>query len=184
MWGGRPGGDLPGGQEAEDIVYGAIAKLLDGRRVWDPATEPDLDRFLSDVVESDLNHLAMSFENRKVVRESAMTPVWIEGEASRPLETSVPSATPEPLDVLAQREAREEGDRFVAGLLAACADDPPLQRAATLILEGVAKPADIAAKLGVPIDEIYNMRKRLQRRLTDFMTEWRNLGEREQGGPS
>lgn len=172
---------MPQGREPEDIVYGAIAKVLDGSRGWDPEREPDLERHLRSVADSELNHLAVGFENRRVTRESAMRPVWIEGAAGRPLEHSVASVSPGPPEVLALREAKAEAEAFGAALAAFLADDPPLARATALILDGTDKPAAIAASLSVKVDEVYNMRKRLRRRLPEFMSRWRHR-DGQQGG--
>jgi hypothetical protein len=174
---------MPQGKEAVDIVYSAIAKTLDGSRGWDPEQEPDLERHLRSVCDSELNHLAVGFENRRMTRESTMAPLWIEGAAERPLETTIASPLPEPPAALALKAAGEEAEAFTAALATFLADDPPLAKVASLVLDGTAKPADIAASLSVPVDEVYNIRKRLQRRLPAFLAAWRDdIPESGRGG--
>ncbi len=184
VWAGRRGGEMPQGREAEDIVYGAIAKVLDGSRGWDPAREPDLERYLRSICDSELNHLAVGAENRRIVRESRLAPDPADGGPAPGIDSLIAAPAPGPLEALINREAESEAEKFRTAFLAFLVDDPPLAAAVGLMLDGTAKPAMLAASLGMDVTEVYNMRKRLQRRLTEFMTEWRDLGERKQGGPS
>ena len=182
VWRGRPGGELPGGQEAEDLVYGSIAKLMDGTRKWDPAREPDLEAHLRDIIGSELNHLAVGFENRRMVGEAALPRLKEEDAPAQPLDR-FPSAELPPPDAMAERTNNAEGEAFAKGFLDSVADDAPLKAVAALVMAGETKPAEIARTLGIPVAEVYNTRKRLQRRLTEFMAAWQKRGS-EEGGAS
>lgn len=176
IWAGRRDGPLPGGQEAEDVVYGAIEKVLEGRRVWDPEAKPDLEAYLRDVIESDLNHLAIGFENRRFMPASQVGSAAVEGEPV-PLVERVASRDPAPSARVEEEEERGEGEAFKRDFLETLADEPEMKAVVEGIFEGVEKPAELAARAGVPVREIYNMRRKLQRRLLDFYGKWAKAHE-------
>ena len=173
VWGGRPGGELPGGQEAEDLVYGAIGKVMEGTRTWDPRTEPDLEAHLRDVIGSELNHLAVGFENRRFVRESSLPQKTGEEAPAQPLD-AFPSATPAPPEVMEERAAAAEGETFSREFLVFLGDESSLKDVAALVVAGTTKPAEIAKAMCVPVSEIYSIRKRLHRRIAEFMIRCRD----------
>ena len=170
VWGGMRRGPLPGGVQPEDVVHTAIEKLLTGVRAWDPARDPDLDRVLESVVDSEISHLVGSWEHRHV-RPSAALPVPADRPEADPLEhVSSPALGP------AEQVERREEDRghvdFYSAFHATLADDPILQRIVACINEDVVKPGEIAGRLGIPVSEIYHRRKQLQRRLVAFYQDW------------
>lgn len=166
-WGGLTDGRLPGGREATDVAYEAVEKVLSGTRRWDPAAEPDLVRHLKDVIESDLNHLAVGFENRQVSTESVLDSRAAVAPASGFL-AGLPSGDPAPHEAAVRMEEEREGAAFADAFLASLDGDPGMREVVRCIFGGIVKPADIAAATGLPVAGIYNMRKRLQRRLTLF----------------
>jgi len=179
-WGGQRGGSLPAGKEAEDVVYEAIEKVLSGRRSWDPEAKPDLVQFLKDVIESDVHHLAVGFENRRIVGETEIEAGREDGVRDRFLDT-VQSPGSSPAEALLRREVEEEGREFASAFLATLDRDPVLKAAVACIFDGVVKPADISERTGLTVEEIYNVRKRLQRRLMDYYAEWGKKHEPERG---
>lgn len=170
-WGGARGGRLPAGKEAEDVVYEAIEKVYSGQRAWDPAAKPDLLQFLKDVIESDVHHLAVGFENRGVVTETALGERMVDGVAEPYLNTR-PAAGPSPADAAVRGEEDREARAFAETFLATLVGEPDLAAIVSCIFDGVVKPAEIAAKTGRDPGEVYSARKRLQRRLMDFYADW------------
>jgi len=166
-WGGLTDGRLPGGREATDVVYGAIEKVLSGTRGWNPVVQPDLVQHLKNVVESDLNHLAVGFENRRVMTEAVLDARVAETRPEGFL-AGVPSGTPTPPEAAVRREEERAAKEFSDAFLATLDDDPAMRKVVACIFDGVVKPAEIAARVGIAPTEIYNMRKRLQRRLVLF----------------
>src|ERR1700680_2402805 len=66
FWRGMRSGAPPGGKTAEDFVQDAIAKTLEGRRVWNG--DCSLFEHLVGIISGDINHWVMSAENRRTVR--------------------------------------------------------------------------------------------------------------------
>jgi len=170
-WGGARGGRLPAGREAEDVVYEAIEKVYGGQRVWDPAAKPDLVQYLKDVIESDVHHLATGFENRGVLTESALGERLVDGEPE-PFLQAQPAAGPSPAEAAERGETDREAKAFAEAFLATLGDEPGMATVVQCIFDGLVKPAEIAGRTGMAADDIYNMRKRLQRRLLDFYADW------------
>src|SRR5436190_23525758 len=61
-----PRGVLPKGFDAESLALEAIGRVLDGRRCWDQAAEPDFLRYLKSVVPSILWDLQKAAEKEKL----------------------------------------------------------------------------------------------------------------------
>lgn len=170
-WSGFRRGPLPGGRQSEDVVGTAIEKVLTGVREWDPAQHPDLDLFLESVVDSEISHLVEGWDHRHI-RPVAALPRDPDREEEEDAVAAAPSAAPGPAEGLLQREREREGDDFYRSFHATLTDDSVLQRIVECIEADVVKPGEIAERLGIPVTEIYNRRKQLQRRLTDFYQGW------------
>lgn len=88
---------MPGGKEAEDIVSETVEGVLSGKRAWDSSAQLDLFAHLKSIIDSKLNHLAKSRENRLICSASAP-----EDDTSEDGLLSYPDhSTPLPLDLLA-----------------------------------------------------------------------------------
>jgi hypothetical protein len=159
-------GTPPLGTDAKDVVQTVIEKLLDGRRAWDPTRQPDLVRHIMNIVDSEVNNLATSAENRRTSR----TPLDPANESGEPVAEDEP--TPEV--ILLSNEARARGDDYVLGFWSSLETDPELRDVVEAIidLDDKATPAKIAARLCVPVEDVYGRRKRLQRRLEGYQAEY------------
>ena len=170
-WGGLTDGRLPGGKEAVDVAYEAVEKTLSGTRGWDPAVQPDLVQHLKNVIESDLHHLAVGFENRRVLTEAVL-----DGRAADPAPggflSQVPGAGPTPAEAAIRREEEREARAFADAFLATLEHEPLLRSVVQCIFDGVVKPAEVAARIGASPTGVYNVRKRLQRKLLVFYARW------------
>src|ERR1043166_1746836 len=180
-WAGFRRGPLPGVRQVDDVVNTAIEKVLTGIRIWDPYREPDLALFLESVVDSEVSHLIESWDHRHI-RPAAALPRDAERE-EEDLLVRVPSPAPGPAEALDAREGARRQDDFFKGFRDTLIDDPLLCRIVEAIHEDVVKPGEIAARLGIPVAEIYNRRKQLQRRLTDFYQKWNAARSAEDGWP-
>lgn len=170
FWRGIYGGHLPEGKEVEDLVNQAIDKIISGQRQWDPDTNPDLFLFLRGIVDSDLNHLAESEENRYVRSEtvSVAGSDCDEEEKEISVITSMPTPNSDPEETLLLREEETRCEEFFWNFYGSLDGKHLLQKIVECIWDDVEKPADIAEKLGVPVNDIYNARKQLQRRLDEY----------------
>jgi RNA polymerase sigma factor (sigma-70 family) len=165
-WQGKLGGDLPGGQQAEDLVEEAIEKVRSGERKWNPYDQPDLYEYLRSVIDSLISHLVNSRENRVVIR-------LVPNDDDKDPINRFPDRAATPLDRLLQEEREASSERWFWGFHSSLADDPPLQRYIECIYEYPTniKPSAIAEQLGITLAEIYNLKKRLKRRLTKYLAQ-------------
>lgn len=180
-WRTRNPVELPGGETVTSIVSKAIEKLFSGEREWDPHKEPDLKKHLRGVIDSLLNHLAESLDNTMVTvapePDSADFPAWESGSQKR--DPSVdwlvpPDRSPEAAVVQQEQAALE--DRALELLIDECADDPVLMSVLEAMMDGYEKPAEISEHKGIPVKEIYNAAKRMDRKLE---TVRRRLAEQQ-----
>jgi RNA polymerase sigma factor (sigma-70 family) len=147
------GGAVPGGVEAADLAQEAIVDVIEGTRQYDPAANPDFLGFLQDVVDSKVNHLATGAENRKSRR-----PADSLDDDAPPLDRV--DRSPPPEDQVAEDELLV---RLQAEAREAVAKDPLAKQILECLDAGVTKPGEIAALLGISVEEIYNAQKRLAR---------------------
>lgn len=159
-------GHLPEGKEIQDVVSHAIEKVLSGERKWNPQEQPDLFHYLEGIIDSDLSHLSKGLENRRLVSEADVDGNSGHDKASW-LDT-LPSATldPEMQHIVKEENARSEA--FFYNFYDFLDGKPVLQGMIECIDEGIDKSADMALKLGVPVQDIYNASRQLKRKLEEF----------------
>lgn len=152
-------GHMPGGKEVEDIVIESLEAIFSGDRAWDPEKQPDLYKHLTGIIDSKLNHLAESAENRLV--RSASTLTGRDGQSNEAEAIGARSELPPtPSDEAIEKECEE----YILGFIDYLSDDPLLQNIVQAILDGVEKRAEIAEVCGVKVEDITNADKRLMRR--------------------
>ncbi len=162
--------ELPGGETVTSIVSKAIEKLFSGEREWDPQREPDIRKYLRGVIDSLLNHLAESQDNTLLTAPpepgSTNFPAWETG--SRKRDPSVdwavpPNRSPEAAALRQEQEALE--DRALELLVEECSADALLMSVLEAMMDGYDKPAEIAEHKGIPVKDVYNAAKRMDRKL-------------------
>jgi DNA-directed RNA polymerase specialized sigma24 family protein len=160
VWYSIPGGPLPGGKQAADLVQQAVAKVLRGERVWN-RNEPLL-RFLMSVISSDINNLAQSRENTKTVRIQHHG-----GQDAHPTEIDLAFLSdPPPSQRGGDQLINSQVDQERAQILTALSNDRLVHQIASLIIDdGISKPRKLAKILGTDVNKIHNAKKRLRRRL-------------------
>ena len=156
-WRGVANGPAPGGIQPEDLAATAIELVLLGKRTWDEATQPDLAKFLMGVVDSRISSLVGSLENRKSRR---LSPPGA-GEESAAVDDFADWGA----DAANLVVRREEQEAFRTAALKAIEGDEQAFQVFECLEADITKPADIAAYLGVSVEEIYNVQKRLRRKL-------------------
>jgi hypothetical protein len=162
--------ELPGGETVGSIVSKAIEKLFSGDREWDPEEGPDIRAYLRGVIDSLLNHLAESHDNILVTvvpnAQSADAPAWESGSPKRdPAVDWLVPAQRSPEAHLLRREQTALEDRALGLLLDECSDDPVLMAVLEAMMDGYDKPAEISEHKGIPVKDVYNAIKKLDRRL-------------------
>ena len=146
---------LARGNGVEDLVQDAMASLSGGelKRRWDPQKHPDPMQHLKWFVRSRMSTLARSYDALNVRR----------GDDS---DEHADPETPESL--VLQVAERKERDAWRAQardlLLAEIIDDDLLVRLHDLMeTEEIDKPAELATRLNVSLEEIKNAKKRFRR---------------------
>jgi hypothetical protein len=174
-WQGVLGGEPPGGEQAMDFVEQAIKKTmksaegirdLDGYRGWDHNAQPDLYLHLKSVVDSDINHLAKSWENRHFRSEAALKRVTDDGNEIDAL-TMLPADVPSPSDNCVEAEQEQARENVLFEFYDFVSDDPQLKKVVELLFDGV-KKSELAARLSISPKEMYVVTKRMDRRVKEF----------------
>jgi DNA-directed RNA polymerase specialized sigma24 family protein len=147
--------------EATDAVQTAVARLLDGRTTWNPAEGPDLSDYMMAAVRRILGHERHSARHRHEVPFKRVEDAHDDVEDAHDDVEDAPDPHTDTASFPEAREEREAG-RFEQVRLALAQDSLALQ-VLDLWTSGVAKPADQAARLGVPVTTVYDARDRLSR---------------------
>jgi DNA-directed RNA polymerase specialized sigma24 family protein len=158
--------ELPNGEAPDSIVSEAITRVLTGDRKWNPEEQRDLAKYLMDVIDSIMWHLATGQDNRTLFVNPANGETNDETndeEPSRGIEDLV-APTPPPEQILLEREKSEICDRAMQMLVSECENDDVLREMLNLMQDGVLKRAELAERLGRPVKEIYSASKRLDRK--------------------
>lgn len=140
-WRGVAGGPVPGGMEAADFAGKAIEDVYAGVRRWDPAACPDLLQYLFGVVQSNISNACTAKENPQERR-----------------------ADPEE-----EFSSSDQDDAFLSGFLSEIEDEPELMKVVELMMDGHTDRVEIAAQMGLQPSDITNLRKKMKRRLRDYI---------------
>lgn len=160
VWGGPPSGGI----EAEDLAMEAINAVLTGKRAWDQTKNPDLLKFLYDVIDSKVSHLVRRSENTE---ERRTFPAYGESEADfldRKSDKSAFGAT----DEIISNDIECANETLFFALFEETKDDPMIVQVLEATLEGISGRAEIAERIGATPDDVTQAKKRLDRRLPAF----------------
>lgn len=166
--------DLPGGHTVKSIVLLAIEKAWLGERQWDRGKQPDFKKYLMDVIDSLLNHLANSKDNEILTAEpepgTKDEQDWQTGSPKRSSEMDwLVRRTVTPEEELLEKEEseREEQakDRAIEMLLEESRGDDGLTCVIQAKLDGYDKAGEIAEVTGIDVQDVYNIMKRLNRKV-------------------
>ncbi len=161
-WRGKRGGVAPGAAEAEDFVNDAIAKTMDGVRIWRPDA-CTLFQHLAGIVVSDISHAANAAENRLTLADdghSARIGGWPPDRAD-----DVPGQEQIALWRSEQRQLLD----YLHGI------DPVMgEMAGLMLVEDVDQTADLCLRLDRSPSEIANLRKRIRRATQSYLLNERN----------
>ena len=174
--------ELPGGEMPDSIASLAIVKVSTGDRVWNPEKHSDFMKYMFDVIDSLLSHLAEGNENTLFVnendkkfsvnsegREVGVLAVAEKGYISSDIKGQYEDAgwmvrnqlTPE--QELIAGEEKEFNEKFLQSIDELTAGDSEVTAMVDAMKDAIIKPAEIAKHTGIEIDRIYNAGKRLDR---------------------
>lgn len=152
-WWLESAGVLAKGNAVDDVVCEAMVSLFGGVYHWNPSAQPDPWEHLKYVVRRLLQNLARSEENRTCSRDVAE-------------DVAACGETPE-MALLRVEEAQRldtRRERAYSLLVDAVADDAKLLALHDLILnDDIHKPQDLSKRLGIPVPEVNNLKKRFWR---------------------
>ena len=149
----------------EDIAAQAIVSVIGGERKWEPERGPLLP-FLKRVVDSLLNHLALSADNRRIERfsENDTSPYGAERIAFQEGDEGPWPRPPADFDVADASESECDANERIDRLAEAAKGTPELAEVLNAILEfNEARPRLIAIRIGKPVNHVNNCLRRLRR---------------------
>ncbi len=161
---------LPKGETVQSVVSLAIEKVLTGDRCWNPEQHPDFLKFMRDVIDSLMNHLACSRDNSLLTpppeKGSDDEQAWHAGsDRAEPNADWLARKDATPEQALLDKESQEQKDKAILYLFEECAGDQTLTNIVTAMLEGCEQRGEIAQVVGIEVKEVYNAMKRLDRRV-------------------
>lgn len=171
----RTGSDvaLAKGLMPDDIAAQAIVSVIGGERKWEPERGPLLP-FLKRVVDSLLNHLALSADNRRIERlsQNDRSPYRAERIAFRNDDEGPSPRCPAEFNVTDPSDSESDADERIERLVEAAKAAPELAEVLNAILDfDEARPRLIALRIGKPVNHVNNCLKRLRRLALKISTE-------------
>lgn len=154
----KGGGVLPQGQEPKDLAREAITRVFEGRRVWDPARDPDLLDYLKGVVSSLSSNLVTSADHTHRTAETNGEAIDLD---------AFEDGQPTPAALAASAQCEEELRELVEE---ATADDSGLATVAMGLEDGM-RAAEIASEFSMEVGDVYRMTQKLRRRLLSLMSD-------------
>ena len=169
-WRTRDREALPKGETIRSIVSLALERVLAGERRWNPAQQPDFMKFMRDVIDSLINHLARSKDNALLTtlpEEGGQDEIsWrAESDNARPGAEWLARNVATPEQALLDEESEEQKNKAIRLLLDECVADQTLTRIVDAMLGGCDHCGEIADAIGIEVKEVYNAMKRLDRRV-------------------
>jgi hypothetical protein len=159
-WRGQRGGIAPGAAEAEDFVNEAIAKTMDGARVWNEAA-CSLFQHLAGVVVSDISHAATAVENRLTLADDGRSDARIGGWPPDRADEG-----PSQEDVALWRSEQRRLLDYLASI------DPAMGEMAELILvRDIDQTVELCLHLLQSPATIANLRKRMKRATQRYLQQ-------------
>jgi len=172
---------LPGGETVESVVSKALEKVLSGDRRWDPQKDPDIKKYLMDVIDSLMSHLAASSDNKLLTvvpaEGSENAEAWQSGSKKADPEAAWlarQSMTPE--KELEAKEAAELEEHAIQMLLKEAKNDAALTAVIRAMLDGANQCGEIAEVIGIDVTEVYKAMKRLDRKAAAVRRKLNNQG--------
>jgi hypothetical protein len=159
---------LPKGETVNSVVSLALEKVWSGERRWNPAQQSDFMKFMRDVIDSLMNHLASGKDNILLMPapDEDIEGDWHTGSKEAAHDTewlARREATPE--QALIDRESQAQKDEAIRALLEECAGDPVLTKIVNAMLDGYDQCGQIAQVVGIEVKDVYNAMKRLDRKI-------------------
>ena len=164
---------LAKGLMPDDIAAQAIVSVIGGERKWEPERGPLLP-FLKRVVDSLLNHLALSADNQRIERlsQNDRSPHGVERIAFRDCGENPWPRGPVEFNLTDPSDTDSAADERIERLVEAAKGTPELAEVLNAILDfDEARPRLIALRIGKPVNHVNNCLKRLRRLALKISTD-------------
>ncbi len=155
--------NLPRGESIDSIVSLAFEKVLTGERDWNPEKEPELKTYLMGVIDSLLSHLSRHKDNTAVTAMPETAEPADLGQGGSQAWQAQPPADPE--TALLLQEQKQHEAHVLQSLLDTSRDDPLVTQIIDAMQGGHGKAGEIAEVIGIPVTDVYNAMKRLDRKI-------------------
>ena len=165
----------PTGATSFDLTHSAVVRLAVGKRSWAPGV--GLVNTLKAIVRSGHSNLWRSGAAEEVSLDAPRSAERAERpdeDGARTYGDALASPLPNPEQVLL---AKEHDAILNAQLEEALSGDVEGLALVAAILDGAETPREMAADLGLPVERVKVIRRRLQRRLKALAREWRKRGQ-------
>lgn len=171
-------------QIAQDQVMEAIGKVWTEERSWDNETK-NLFSLLIDIIDSQISHLFDNDEylttgrfpvassdgsNKEVEVEELLKRANPHDEHARDITSSAPL---NPEEALLEKEQREQDKAAEKILLERVNGNKELEDVVWCIMAGITKPQEIAQQLGIKVQDVNNLQKKLRRAYKDLQEQAR-----------
>lgn len=172
--------ELSDAETCFSVVSLAFERVLEGRRIWNPETDPSFKKYMFDVIDSLLSHLATGKDNRFFVNEESGRYAAVKDKENvgvlavaeekfivtkdrKQFENSewLVRKQPSPEDELIIAEEKNFNDAVLQAIYKEIADDAEVAAMVKAMEHGIEKPEDIADYAKIDVKRIYNARKRL-----------------------
>ena len=143
-----------------DMVHCAIESLLDGARSWNP-DRVDILALLRGVMDSKLNHLFNSWEEKNIVSIYDFTRDDWNEENELDIKSDVSLAT-SPETILLERERRKIAEQILNQITGSINNDRELKIILECMFRGICKDSEIAKAAQISIERVYELRRKLK----------------------
>jgi hypothetical protein len=171
---------LPKGETVNSVVSLALEKVWSGERRWNPERQLDFKRFMRDVIDSLINHLAQGKDNillRSAPQEGRPGRDdldWHTGSKKAAHTEWLARAETTPEQALLDQESEAKKNEAIKALLDECASDQVLTKIVNAMLEGHDQCGEIAEAAGIEVKDVYNAMKRLDRKIASVSRRMAN----------
>jgi len=170
LWRSKTPHDLAKGFSPEEVAQEAIRRVWDFERRWNPEKNPDLLEYLKSVVDSIIWALLYSDDHLKTrhfptddAGKELRDEVIAAAQENDPTgELPLTSSSPDPESKFIEFEEETAAEMLLDRLYDLTSEDPEIQKIIECKMDGL-KPRAMAEELGIPIEDVRNRIRRLNR---------------------
>ena len=174
LWRGRVNGHPPGAEEVQDIVQDALHRALERRAEWTTPGGPDTDRLMR-IIFSRISHRITSLSNLEENQNTSLDKMLEESPNSDELSAERPNVSA--YGILSPSERQDDHvyhSEFIDKAILHLEGDKEAQDVFRRIWHDLVVPRELAQEMGVSVHKVYNIRRRIERKLCKILEELRS----------